>query len=179
MEGSYETQYSSRPDAGFIGENMQETYVDIMIQSLNKKIQVLDRIIELNLIQKETLEDPKAEIEEFDKTVEEKSQLIEQMQQLDSGFEKLYARVQEELQANKEAYVQQIQTMQSCIRRITDKSMEIQAQEARNRDLMVRKFAYVKETAKNVRTNSKIASQYYKNMMNLNYVDPQFMDNKK
>jgi len=158
---------------------MQETYVDIMIQSLNKKIQVLDRIIELNLIQKETLEDPKAEIEEFDKTVEEKSQLIEQMQQLDSGFEKLYARVQEELQANKEAYVQQIQTMQSCIRRITDKSMEIQAQEARNRDLMVRKFAYVKETAKNVRTNSKIASQYYKNMMKLNYVDPQFMDNKK
>ena len=158
---------------------MQETYVDIMIQSLNKKIQVLDRIIELNLIQKETLEDPKAEIEEFDKTVDEKSQLIEQMQQLDSGFEKLYSRVQEELQTNRETYVEQIGIMQSCIRRITDKSMEIQAQEARNHDLMVRKFAYVKETAKNVRTNSKIASQYYKNMMKLNYVDPQFMDNKK
>ena len=72
-----------------------------------------------------------------------------------------------------------ISTMQSCIRLITDKSMEIQAQEARNRDLMVRKFAYVKETAKNVRTNAKVASQYYKNMMKLNYVDSQFMDNKK
>lgn len=158
---------------------MQETYVDIMIQSLNKKIQVLDRIIELNLIQKETLEDPKAEIEEFDKTVDEKSQLIEQMQQLDSGFEKLYSRVQEELQTNRETYVEQIGIMQSCIRRITDKSMEIQAQEARNRDLMVRKFAYVRDTAKSVRTNSKAASQYYKNMMKLNFVDPQFMDNKK
>ena len=158
---------------------MQETYVDIMIQSLNKKILVLDRIIEVNLNQKEILEDPKAEIEEFDKTVEEKATLIEQMQQLDSGFEKLYARVQEELQVNKDAYTEQIKTMQSCIRRITDKSMEIQAQEARNRDLMVRKFAYVKETAKKVRSNSKAASQYYKNMMKLNYVDPQFMDNKK
>lgn len=158
---------------------MQETYVDIMIQSLNKKIQVLDQIIEINLIQKETLEDPKAEIEEFDKTVENKALLIEQMQQLDSGFEKLYARVQEELQTNRETYTEQIKTMQSCIRRITDKSMEIQAQEAKNRDLMIRKFAYVKETAKNVRTNSKAASQYYKNMMKLNYVDPQFMDNKK
>ena len=158
---------------------MQETYVDIMIQSLNKKIQVLEQIIELNIVQKEILEDPKAEIEQFDKVVEEKAQLIEQMQQLDSGFEKLYARVQEELQGNKEAYASQIKTMQSAIRSITDKSMEIQAQEARNRDLMVRKFTYVKETAKNVRTNSKAATQYYKNMMKLNYVDPQFMDNKK
>ena len=44
---------------------------------------------------------------------------------------------------------------------------------------MVRKFAFVKDTAKSVRTNSKIANQYYKNMMKLNYVAPQFMDNKK
>ena len=57
--------------------------------------------------------------------------------------------------------------------------MEIQAQEARNKDLMVRKFTFVRETAKTVRTNAKIANQYYKNMMKLNYVDPQFMDNKK
>ena len=158
---------------------MQETYVDIMLQSLNKKLQVLDSIIEQNIKQKEILEDPKAEVEEFDRCVEEKSKLIEQMQQLDSGFEKLFDRVKEELDRHKEDYADAIATMQSCIRRITDKSMEIQAQEARNHDLMVHKFAFVKETAKNVRTNSKIASQYYKNMMKLNLVDPQFMDNKK
>lgn len=158
---------------------MEQTYVDIMIQSLNKKLQVLDRIVELNGIQKTQLEDAMATIEDFDKIVEEKAKLIEQMEQLDSGFEKLFARVKEELEANKEGYAEAIKTMQSCIRRITDKSMEIQAEEARNRDLMVRKFAYVKDSAKNVRTNSKVATQYYRNMMNLNYVDPQFMDNKK
>lgn len=158
---------------------MQETYVEIMIQSLNKKLKVLDKIIEVNAQQKLILENAKAPIEEFDKAVEEKSQLIEQMQQLDSGFEKLYTRVQEELQTNKTEYAEQIKAMQSLIRKITDKSMQIQAEEARNKDLMVRKFAFVKETAKNVRTNSKVASQYYKNMMKLNYVDPQFMDNKK
>lgn len=158
---------------------MEQTYVDIMIQSLNKKLQVLDRILELNGIQKTILEDAVATVDDFDKTVEEKAKLIEQMEQLDSGFEKLFARVKEELEANKEGYADAIKTMQSCIRRITDKSMEIQAEEARNKDLMVRKFAYVKDSAKNVRTNSKVATQYYKNMMNLNYVDPQFMDNKK
>ena len=158
---------------------MQETYIEIMLQSLNKKIQVLDAIIEQNIKQKEILEDQKSSVEDFDATVEAKSALIEQMQQLDSGFEKLFDRVKEELADKKEDYIEAISTMQSCIRRITDKSMEIQAQEARNRDLMVRKFAYVKETAKNVRTNSKAASQYYKNMMKLNYVDAQFMDNKQ
>lgn len=158
---------------------MERTYVDIMIQSLNKKIQVLDRIAELNKIQKGQLEDEMSEVEAFDKTVEEKAKLIEQLHQLDSGFEKLFARVKEELEGNKDAYADAIKTMQKLIRRITDKSMEIQAQEARNKDLMVRKFAYVKESAKSVRTNSKIATQYYKNMMNLHYVDPQFMDNKK
>ena len=158
---------------------MQETYVEIMIQSLNKKLQVLDKIIEANLIQKEILEDDKAAVDEFDKTVEEKAKLIEQMQQLDSGFEKLFARVQEELEANKDAHAEEIRAMQNAIRKITDKSMEIQAQEARNKELMVRKFAFVKDTAKNIRTNSKAASQYYKNMMKLNYIDPQFMDNKK
>lgn len=158
---------------------MQETYIEIMLQSLNKKIQVLDAIIEQNIKQKEILEDPKAAIEDFDATMDQKAALIEQMQHLDSGFEKLFDRVKEMLADHKEDYAEEIRSMQSCIRRITDRSMEIQAQEARNKELMIRKFTYVKETAKSVRTNSKIANQYYKNMMRLNYVDPQFMDNKK
>ena len=158
---------------------MEQTYVDIMIQSLDKKLQVLDRIIEMNTTQKRLLEDDMASIEDFDKTVEEKAKLIEQLDQLDSGFDKLFSRVKEVLQENKGEYADKIRMMQDGIRRITDKSVEIQAQEARNKTLMIRKFAYVKDAAKSVRTNSKVATQYYKNMMNLHYVDPQFMDNKK
>ena len=158
---------------------MEQTYIEIMIQSLKRKVQVLDQIIEVNNRQENILEDKKASVDEFDKCVEEKAILIEQMQQLDSGFEKLYSRVKEELKDKKADYASSIKKMQSLIRKITDKSMEIQAQEARNKELMVRKITYVKDTAKNFRTNSKIASQYYKNMMQLNYVDPQFMDNKK
>lgn len=158
---------------------MEETYVGIMIQSLRKKLKVLEEIRRVNMRQQEILEDDKAPIEDFDQTVEEKAKLLEQMEQLDSGFEKLFERVKEELQGNKDAYKDKIRTMQSAIRKITDLSMELQAQEARNRDLMVRKFASVRQKAKEVRTSSKVASQYYKNMMQLNVVDPQFMDNKK
>lgn len=158
---------------------MQQAYVDIMLQSLRKKIQILDKIIEQNIIQKEKLEDDRATADEFDETVEKKAVFIEQLEQLDSGFEKLYDRVKDELRINRPMYIQQIKSMQEYIRIITDKSMQIQAQEARNRELMTQKFAMVRQKAKNLRTNNKAASKYYKNMMQLNYVAPQFLDNKK
>ena len=158
---------------------MTNTYVDIMIQSLNKKIRVLEEIEKLNLIQKALLEDEKSDADEFDKTVEQKAALIEQMSQLDSGFDKLFDRVKEEVTSKRSIYSESIKLMQNCIRRITDLSMELQKQEARNKELMMRKFTFIREKAKVVRTNKKAVNQYYKNMMNLHYVDPQFMDNKK
>jgi len=158
---------------------MEQTYVDIMIQSLEKKIKVLEEIKKQNLLQKDLLEDDNGDADAFDKTVEDKSALIEQITQLDSGFDKLFQRVKEALEEDKEGYAPKIQKMQSLIRQITDLSMEIQAQESRNKDLMTRKFVSVRERAKVVRTNSKAASQYYQNMMQLNVIDPQFMDNKK
>ena len=158
---------------------MEQTYIDIMIQSLNKKIKVLEEVKRVNVVQRDLLENDRADVDDFDVTVEAKSKLIEQMEQLDSGFDKLFERVREELQANKPAYTEQIKTMQTCIRQITDLSMEIQSQEAKNKDLMTQKFVSVRQKAKVVRTNSKAASQYYKNMMQMNVVDPQFMDRQK
>lgn len=158
---------------------MSETYIEIMIQSLKKKIQVLDQIIELDELQKEQLEDPLASADDFDQTVEDKAALIQQLDQLDSGFDKLYSRVKEELQGNKEAFSEQIAKMQELIRSITDRSVKIQSQEARNKNLMTQKFAKVKKQVKEVRTNTKVANQYYRNMTRVNYIDPQFMDNKK
>ncbi len=158
---------------------MESTYVNIMIQSLHKKVKVLEEIKSLNQLQKALLEDDKASVDDFDKTVEDKSACIKQLEQLDEGFDTLFAKVKEALNEDRETYADRIRTMQELIRQITDLSMELQAQESRNKDLMTRKFVSVKERAKVVRTNTKVANQYYKNMMNLHYVDPQFMDNKK
>ena len=158
---------------------MHNTYVDIMIQSLQKKIKVLEEIRKINILQKTLLEDEGSDADEFDQTIESKATLIQQMSQLDSGFDKLFDRVKEELSVNKDAYADKIKLMQSLIRAVTDLSMELQAQESRNKDLMTRKFVSIKERAKIVRTNTKAASQYYQNMMQLNVVEPQFMDNKK
>ena len=157
---------------------MSETYIDIMIQSLKKKEEVLDQIILLNRKQKNALEDPKLTPEYFDELVEEKGKCIDQLEKLDSGFEKLFARTKEELEGRKEKYSPQIKDMQKRIRSITDKSMEVQAQESRNKDLMMKKFTDVRRQARTMRTGTEVANKYYQTMSKLNFVDPQFMDTK-
>lgn len=157
---------------------MSELYIDIMLQSLEKKEVVLDRIIEANLRQEAVLKNPEGDPEEFDETVETKGALIEQLEQLDSGFQKLFDNMKEELDGQRENYAKQIEQMQIHIRSITDKSVQIQAQEARNKDLMTQKFTRIKEMAKQTRASSNMVNQYYKNMSKLNVVDPQFLDDK-
>lgn len=154
-------------------------YINIMLQSLQKKLKVLDSIIQINKRQKEELENPSLDPDDFDKTVEEKSELIEQLELLDNGFEKLYEKVREELQANKEEHRDEILQMQNDIRLLTEKSMEIQTQEARNKQLMEQKFASVKKQVKEIRSSQKVVNQYYKNMMKKGYTEPHFLDNKK
>lgn len=162
-----------------MGENMSDKYIDILLQSLKKKEKVLTEIIRLDNIQKEQLEAELGEVEDFDRTVEDKARCIEQLEQLDSGFQKVYDRVAEELKTNGEAYRDEIGQMKALVQRVTDLSVEIQVQEARNKDLMTQKFSSVKQKAKSLRTSGKVADQYYKNMLKLNNVDAQFMDNKK
>lgn len=157
---------------------MSELYIDIMLQSLEKKEVVLDRIIEANVRQEAVLKAPEGDPEEFDETVETKGTLIEQLEQLDSGFQKLFDNMKEELDGQRENYTKQIEQMQIHIRSITDKSVQIQAQEARNKELMTQKFARIKEMAKQTRASSNMVNQYYKNMSKLNVVDPQFLDDK-
>lgn len=158
---------------------MSETYLAIMLQSLKKKEQVLDEIIRLNDLQKKQLTDQATPVDDFDKTVEDKSACIDQLNQLDSGFEKLYAEVEDELRGNKEQYADTIKALQKCIRSVADKSIMIQAQEARNKDLMMQKFTTVRKHAKDVRANSKAITGYYKTMTHSGYMDSRYMDGKK
>lgn len=154
-------------------------YIGILLQSLRKKKQVLAAIILANQEQKDALEDPNLDPDDFDKIVENKSELIEQLEGLDEGFEQVYTRVREELQEHKDSYQQEIKQMQELIRELTDKSTVIQAQEQRNKDLMTTKFNAVKKQVREIRSSQKVVNQYYKNMMKTNYIDPQFTDSKK
>jgi flagellar biosynthesis/type III secretory pathway chaperone len=158
---------------------MNKLYLTILMESLQKKIRILDQIILADQEQREALEDPNLDPDDFDRIVEKKAEFIDQLEQLDAGFEEVFARVKEELDGNREQYKEQIHIMQDLIRKITDKSLLIQKQEAQNKELMEKKFTAVRSQAREVRKSQKIVNQYYKNMMKNNYNDPQFLDNKK
>ena len=154
-------------------------YLPIMLQSLKKKDQILTAIIQVNQQQKEELENPSLDPDDFDKTFQRKAELIDSLEELDNGFQQLFERVRDELNENKDAYREEIAEMQEYIRRLTEKSADIQTQEARNKELMQQKFAAVKKQVKEVRKSQQVVNQYYKSMMKANYMESQFTDSKK
>jgi SMC interacting uncharacterized protein involved in chromosome segregation len=158
---------------------MNSNYIDIMIQSLEKKVTVLNRLIELNKQQKLYLQDPNLSPEEFEKNMDRKASLIDELNQLDMGFEELFGRVRDTLNGGREAYADQIKRMQDLIREITEKSNTVQTQELRNKEQVQRKFADIREQVKGVRNSQKVVRQYYQNMIKQGANEPHFLDNKK
>ena len=92
-------------------------YIPVMIQSLKKKSEILDTIMELNIRQSEELENPALDPDDFDKTVEEKSKQIEQLDLLDDGFQELFDRVKDDLKNHQDIYRDEIAQMQDYIRK--------------------------------------------------------------
>ncbi len=158
---------------------MQEEYIEILIQSLKKKLDTLQKIQEMNKEQKLLLADENLTPEEFEKNVQKKGRLVEQLEMLDQGFDEVYQRVRGELSDHKEAHKPQIAVLQEQIRQITALSSDIQAQEKRNYELAVKKFDSVRKQIREVKASHKAVNQYYQNMRRINLVDPQFMDKKK
>ena len=158
---------------------MGNDYLDVMVQSLQKKVKVLDGIIQKNKEQRQILEKEDLDAEAFEKNVQEKSDMIDQINFLDEGFEELYGRVKSVIEAEKQAHREDILLMKQLITEITEKSVTIQSEEVRNRKLVEYRFSQERKKAMGKRSSSAAANMYYKNMAKLNYVDTQFMDKKK
>lgn len=160
---------------------MQEAadYIQILIESLQKKVAVLEEILTQNALQAETASRSEFDMDGFESTVNQKEELITSLLALDQGFDTVYDRVHEELKANKGSYTKQIQLLQQLIGQIAEKSVEIQASETRNKALVEAAFQKTRKQFGQGKTSVKAASDYYKNMSRVNYIDPQMMDTKK
>ncbi len=158
---------------------MTNEYLTILQESLQKKSKVLDDIITYNEKQYAMFKEERASMDEFDQYVDEKGDLIDQIVRLDEGFEVLYQNVAKELQSDKAKYANQIKEIQALVTVVTEKSVSIQAQEARNKALIEQYFKKERDEIKKGRQTTKAAYDYYKTMNNTNVVPPQFLDQKK
>ena len=154
-------------------------YVKMLRESLEKKIAILNNIESANEDQARILSDQMSTPDEFQENLEIKGRLIAEIDRIDSGFQELFNRVKEVFSTDKESYRDDIHAMQEMIRQITDLSTHIKLQEQDNKMLAEKKFADIRSTARDIKKNERAVTSYYQNMMQLNNVNPQFMDRKQ
>lgn len=162
--------------------NETQNYLQMMIESLRKKDGVLSKIIEKNEAQAECIVDKEygdINWDRFNVLIAEKETLIARINELDQGFQSLYNRVRDEVEAHKDTYRDDIKTMQELIGILTDKGTRIRTQEERNRVKIEKVLLGAKKEIKKSRKSMKAVSSYYKSMSNPSGEISGSMDQKK
>ena len=159
---------------------MEDNYIIIMAEVLQKKLSVLEQIMMKNDEQTDILKEEQTDWDAFDRNADEKAELIDQMAELDAGFDRVFTKVEPILSSDEGAaiYRFQIKQMQGLIRQITEKSVSIQATEARNKQLVEQRFAQSHKKFGQSRNSSRIARDYYRNMQQTQVIAPAFLDKK-
>lgn len=155
------------------------SYMKVLEESLLKKSGVLQALLETSHRQEALAEAEDFDMDAFTDTMEQKDALLEQLKELDEGFERTYEGVQQELNTHREQYADVIQRIQELIRRVTALGVELQTLEERNRAKLEIKFSKQQRELRQIKTSNKVATTYYKNMSNAPASDPYFMDQKK
>lgn len=154
-------------------------YIQVLIDSLKKKIDLLDTISQINEEQRKLASFEKLDLELLQETVDRKSKCIDELNKLDEGFQLVYNRVKPELQGNAAAHKESIVLLKQLISEITDKSVAVQAEEERNRQAIAAHFATYKKEIRQFKASRSATTNYYKSMNKLQNVEPVFMDKKK
>lgn len=156
-----------------------QNYVDIMIDSLTKKEELLKQIVDYNEAQQTIVTAPEFKEEAFEKNVVDKGEVVEKILRLDEGFNSVFNRIKEELQTNKGKYAKDIEHLKELVASVTDLGVRIQAQELRNKQLVEKRFAQMRKELSQAKRTTSTANAYYKNVNNLNQYESHFLDQKK
>lgn len=157
----------------------ERQYLELLIQSLRKKLVLLNRIAILSKEQRELLQDEDMTPEAFDINVRDKDALIEQIVTLDTGFDEVYAHIKDLMERDHAQYEEQLEQMRELIRLVMAKDASIRADEQRNYELAQRKFSTIKRKVRELKASQKAVNTYYKTMMRQKPGEAAFLDNKK
>lgn len=157
---------------------MTTNYLQIMIDSLRKKKDILIRIVSLNEMQEEILSGKELNQDAFEDNMHEKGECIDELEKLDEGFQSVFDRIKEELDNNKQMYVDEIETMKKLIKEVTELGAKIEVQEAHNKVKVEAMFRRERQEHKEAKRSASMAKSYYQNMSRVSD-EPQFMDTKQ
>ena len=112
---------------------MKNSYVNLLIESLEDKIEVLDEIIKTDAEQERILKASEVDLDELRDNQEKIGELASRLDKLNDGFESVYSKVRTELRDHTDQYRDEIKKMQELITLITDKTVRIEAEQSRNK----------------------------------------------
>lgn len=163
-----------------MAENQNTVYMNILLDTLFRKETLLVFLTEITSRQHTFLEDKNFSVDDFDGATEEKEKLILELNRLEDGFEALYQRVREELHTSSSMHRQAIEKAQQLIRSITDKSVNLQAMEARNREKLLLVLSGKRQEIRSFKVSNQVADRYQHNMTNQHQAGQSyFLDKKK
>lgn len=143
-----------------------DTYINILSDSLRKKFDIVKKILECTKEQERLLAVEEVDTDRFLEELDKKGKLIEQMTQLDKGFESVYAKVDAVFKTDAANYRTQILQLQNYIRTVTDIGVEIQALEQKNKEKLNKFLAKKRASINDFKKSNKTATTYYQNMSN-------------
>lgn len=155
-------------------------YISVLHDSLSRKVEIVKEILELTKEQSRILSAQDMDSDRFDDIIDEKGVRIDEMLEIDKGFNVTFERVRDILQNNKEEYRSQIIEMQNFIRVITDMSVELESLEQSNK-IKFNEFLHNKrKEIKEFNQSNTTAASYYRNMSNQHQSwQTYFLDKKK
>ncbi len=150
----------------------------IMVESLSKKINILEKLLEYTKEQERLLEEEEFSMEEFSGLLDKKGELIDVLNTMDQGFEQVYERMEEEIKGRKEEHAHEILLMQQRIKTITDLSIKLQELEYKNKEKIEVQFSKKRNEIKTFRQSKDNVNKYYRVMSKTQVVDSAFLDKK-
>lgn len=160
-------------------EQGNSVYVSMMVDVLRRKERILSDIYERTKEQEWLLKEENLDQERFQDTLKDKGKLINELNEIDEGFDALFRKVEQEIIAHRDAYRNRIEEMQKYISAVSELGIQIQALESQNSKHLKVYLASQRRRIREFHVNNKTASSYYQNMANTHRPEQSYYFNEK
>lgn len=153
-------------------------YVNMMVDSLNRKKRILEFILRKTKEQEALLKDDEMDPNRFQAIIDEKGEQIDDLNKIDEGFDTLFSYVKKEINENRMAYRTQIEQMQKLIGEVSELGIQIQALEHQNSGHFKVYLANQRKSIREFHVNNRTTTSYYQNMANVPKPEQSYFFNK-
>ena len=159
-------------------ENNNSVYVNMMVDSLDRKKRILEYILVKTREQESLLKDEEMDPDAFQAIIDEKGEQIDELNKIDEGFDTLFSYVEKEIKENRMTYRKQIEQMQQLIGAVSELGIQIQALEHQNSGHFKVYLANQRKLIRDFNVNSRTTTSYNQNMANVPKTEQSYFFNK-